>query len=216
MQKAVCLLTGNCAIYDDLENQLSIFSMDGDVTDLRQLAGWKQKYPNVLLYIDEAHAIGVRGHLGLGCAEEQGCIAEIDFLIGTLGKAFGSTGGYIVYRRLIRDYLINKMRSLIYNTTIPPVNLMWSKFVLERLPNFQDRRQQLRDCSARLRILLQKKQRFHNHKYRYQRNTFSDRWWKRNFYPHIPCNTGKPERHIAFVVSTAHVRTSRCAIVFPA
>lgn len=135
----------------------SIFSMDGDVTDLRRLAGLKQKYPNVLLYIDEAHAIGVRGHLGLGCAEEQGCIAEIDFLVGTFGKALGLTGGYIVCRRLICDYLINKMRTLIYTTAISPVNLMWSKFVLERLPNFQDRRQQLRDCSARLRIQLTKK-----------------------------------------------------------
>lgn len=135
----------------------SIFSMDGNVTDLRRLVGLKRMYPNVLLYIDEAHAIGVRGHWGLGCAEEQGCISEIDFLVGTFGKALGSTGGYIVCCRMVRDYLINKMRTLIYTTAIPPVNLMWSRFVLQRLSGFQDRRRQLQECSERLRVQLTQK-----------------------------------------------------------
>lgn len=135
----------------------SIFSMDGDITDLNRLVRLKQKYPNVLLYIDEAHAVGVRGKQGLGCAEEQGCISEIDFLTGTFGKALASVGGYIICRKVIRDYLINKMRTLIFTTALPPVNLMWTKFILERLNGFNDKREILKESSALLRKRLTEK-----------------------------------------------------------
>lgn len=65
----------------------SIFSMDGDECDLPRLVALKKHYPNIYLYVDEAHAFGVRGQCGLGCAEEQDVIKEIDFLVGTFGKA---------------------------------------------------------------------------------------------------------------------------------
>ena len=135
----------------------SIFSMDGDVTDLRRLVKIKQNFSNVLLYIDEAHAFGVRGRQGLGCAEEQDCIAEIDFLVGTFGKAIGSVGGYIACSRLLRDYLVNKMRTLIYSTALPPINLLWSLFVLDRLPSLQNRRKRLQENSALLSSQLKDK-----------------------------------------------------------
>lgn len=129
----------------------SIFSMDGDCTDLRYLIRLKYHYRNILLYVDEAHAIGVRGIKGLGCAEEQGCKAEIDFLTGTFGKALASMGGYLVCSQPIRDYLINKMRTLLFTTALPPINLMWSLFILERLDGFVDQRQQLHKNSTLLK-----------------------------------------------------------------
>ena len=64
----------------------SIFSMDGDEADLQALVRLKHDYANLLLYVDEAHAFGARGEKGLGCAEEQNCINDIDFLVGLSGR----------------------------------------------------------------------------------------------------------------------------------
>ena len=135
----------------------SIFSMDGDEADLRELVRLKKQYPNVLLYVDEAHAFGVRGQRGLGCAEEQDCINDIDFLVGTFGKALASAGAYIVCRKVIREYLINKMRTFIFTTALPPVTVQWTSFMLERLAGFRQRREALRnkgyDCPSTSHIV---------------------------------------------------------------
>ena len=135
----------------------SIFSMDGDEADLRELVRLKKQYPNVLLYVDEAHAFGVRGQRGLGCAEEQDCINDIDFLVGTFGKALASAGAYIVCRKEIREYLINKMRTFIFTTALPPVTVQWTSFMLERLAGFRQRRETLRFLSNQLREALKNK-----------------------------------------------------------
>lgn len=135
----------------------SIFSMDGDEADLPRLVKLKQKYPNILLYVDEAHAVGVRGAGGLGCAEANGCIADIDFLVGTFGKALASAGAYVVCRQVIRDYLINKMRPFIFTTGLPPVTLQWTSFVLRHLAEYQKKREHLATISKRLRVALREK-----------------------------------------------------------
>lgn len=135
----------------------SIFSMDGDEADLRQLVTLKHQYPNVLLYVDEAHGIGVRGTCGLGCAEDQDCLADIDFLCGTFGKALASVGAYVVCSKLVHDYLVNKMRTLIFTTALPPVNLMWTQFVLERLSDYRPQREHLKHISILLKEALLEK-----------------------------------------------------------
>ncbi|MEY8612096.1 8-amino-7-oxononanoate synthase [Parabacteroides segnis] len=121
----------------------SIFSMDGDVADLRRLVELKKSYPNVSLYVDEAHAIGVRGKNGLGIAEEQDCIRDIDLLVGTFGKALASMGAYVVCSRTIREYLVNCMRPLIFSTALPPAQIAWTRFIFERLPEFSSLREEL-------------------------------------------------------------------------
>ena len=133
----------------------SIFSMDGDRADLQALAGLKRRYDNVLLYVDEAHAFGVRGKRGLGCAEESGCIRDIDFLVGTFGKAAASVGAYIVCRKTVREYLVNRMRTLIFTTGLPPVNIAWTLFVVRRLADMQERREHLAHIGRTLREALQ-------------------------------------------------------------
>lgn len=132
----------------------SIFSMDGDQADLRALARLKRDYPDVLLYVDEAHAFGVRGDKGLGCAEEQGCIHDIDFLVGTFGKACASAGAYIVCPQTVREYLVNKMRTFIFTTALPPINIQWTSWILENLPAFRDKRNHLAKISLKLKEAL--------------------------------------------------------------
>ncbi|MBJ9986601.1 8-amino-7-oxononanoate synthase [Acinetobacter sp. S40] len=111
----------------------SIFSMDGDETDLAALVRIKQRFAKVMLYVDEAHAIGVRGEQGLGCAEQYKVIADIDLLVGTFGKACASIGGYLICDPIIRSYLINTMRPLIFSTALPPINVAWSDFILKKV-----------------------------------------------------------------------------------
>ena len=128
----------------------SIFSMDGDETDLAALAQLKQRFTKTMLYVDEAHAIGVRGEQGLGCAEQYGVLDQIDFLIGTFGKAIASVGGYIICDSIIRDYLINKMRPLIFSTALPPISMAWSDFIFNKVLSMQQQRQHLAEISQYL------------------------------------------------------------------
>ena len=121
----------------------SIFSMDGDETDLAALVALKQHFAKVMLYVDEAHAIGVRGQQGLGCAEQYGVIDAIDFLVGTFGKAVASVGGYLICDPIIRDYLINRMRPLIFSTAQPPICMAWTQFMLNQIVHMQAQRQHL-------------------------------------------------------------------------
>ena len=128
----------------------SIFSMDGDETDLAALAQLKQRFVKTMLYVDEAHAIGVRGGQGLGCAEQYGVLHQIDFLVGTFGKAIASIGGYIICDPIIRDYLINKMRPLIFSTALPPISMAWSDFIFNKVLSMQQQRQHLAEISQYL------------------------------------------------------------------
>jgi len=97
----------------------SVFSMDGDLCPLREIVNLKEQH-GALLLLDEAHALGILGPTGQGLAEELNLQAQIDFQMGTLGKAIGSAGGYLAATQPWIDLLINKARSLIYSTAPPP------------------------------------------------------------------------------------------------
>ena len=128
----------------------SLFSMDGDKVNLKRLVDLKKAY-SAYLYLDEAHAVGVLGQNGLGLAEENNLMSEVDFLVGTMGKALASVGAYLICEQELKDYLVNTCRSLIYTTALPPVNLAWSKFVLENLSDFDEKRKQLKELSTYLK-----------------------------------------------------------------
>ena len=132
----------------------SIFSMDGDESDLPRLVSLKRQYPQVYLYLDEAHAFGVRGELGLGCAEEQGVVGDIDFLVGTFGKAAASMGAFVICSETMKQYLVNTMRPLIFTTALPPVNLEWTLFIVNKICNMQKHREHLAQIGRRVREAL--------------------------------------------------------------
>ena len=128
----------------------SIFSMDGDETDLAELVRIKKQFAKVMLYVDEAHAIGVRGEQGLGCAEQYGVIDDIDLLVGTFGKALASVGGYLICHPIIREYLINSMRPLIFSTAQPPICMAWTDFIFQKVLTLKNERQHLSNISRYL------------------------------------------------------------------
>jgi 8-amino-7-oxononanoate synthase len=97
----------------------SIYSMDGDRCPLAELAQLKQRF-NFLLMVDEAHATGVYGENGGGIIEEDKVNREVDIAMGTFGKALGSYGAYAAASRVIIDFLVNKARTFIYSTALPP------------------------------------------------------------------------------------------------
>ena len=108
----------------------SVFSMDGDIADLKKLIDLKKEY-NCLLMADEAHAFGIFGDNLSGVADRENILSEIDIITATLGKAFASMGAFCVSDNTIINYLINKANSFIFSTAIPSVNIMWSNFLIE-------------------------------------------------------------------------------------
>lgn len=132
----------------------SIFSMDGDETDLAALVQIKHRFDKVMLYVDDAHAIGVRGEQGLGCAEQYNVMADIDLLVGTFGKACASVGGYLICNPIIRSYLINTMRPLIFSTALPPINIAWSDFIFKKVMAAKSERLHLHKISQDLQSAI--------------------------------------------------------------
>ncbi|HEX3717644.1 MAG TPA: 8-amino-7-oxononanoate synthase [Verrucomicrobiae bacterium] len=97
----------------------SIYSMDGDQAPLREMVELKDKF-GAWLMVDEAHATGLYGKSRRGLAEENDVAARIEIQMGTLGKAFGSSGGYICGSRPLIDCLINRARPFVFTTAPVP------------------------------------------------------------------------------------------------
>ena len=106
--------TGRCLIVTD-----GVFSMDGDLAPLGELAELKSTH-DAFLMVDDAHGAGVLGNGGRGAIEQFGILSGIDIQMGTLGKAFGSFGAYVAASEEIVDYLVNRARSFIFSTSLPP------------------------------------------------------------------------------------------------
>src|SRR6266704_6323307 len=97
----------------------SVFSMDGDRAPLRELVELKKRF-DALLFLDEAHAVGVIGPNGRGLAAAENLSEDVDVQMGTLSKALGASGGYICGSHDLIEWLINCARSFIYSTAPPP------------------------------------------------------------------------------------------------
>ncbi|MEB2310063.1 MAG: 8-amino-7-oxononanoate synthase [Candidatus Brocadiaceae bacterium] len=97
----------------------SVFSMDGDIAPLMEIADIAKKY-DAMLMVDDAHATGVFGKQGKGLIEHCGLEGKIDIVMGSLSKAVGSIGGFIAGSKPLISFLKNKSRSFIYTTALPP------------------------------------------------------------------------------------------------
>jgi 8-amino-7-oxononanoate synthase len=98
----------------------TVFSMDGDLADLKELVRLKKRY-GALLVADDAHGTGVLGAHGRGAAEKEGLSQKIDIIMGTLSKALGGLGGFVASDKVMTDTLVNFARPFIFATALPPV-----------------------------------------------------------------------------------------------
>jgi 8-amino-7-oxononanoate synthase len=96
-----------------------IFSMDGDIAPLPEMVALANQY-DAVIYLDDAHATGVLGEHGRGTYEHFHLHSERIIQMGTLSKALGGFGGFVAGSALLILYLVNKARSLIYTTALPP------------------------------------------------------------------------------------------------
>jgi 8-amino-7-oxononanoate synthase len=126
----------------------TVFSMDGDRSDLAALADLAARY-DAFLYLDEAHATGVLGQGGFGLA--RGMAGGNCLVMGTFSKAMGSFGAYVACSEDLREFLVNRCAGLIYATALPPAVLGAIDAALDLVPGLTAERAHLGALADRLR-----------------------------------------------------------------
>jgi 8-amino-7-oxononanoate synthase len=128
----------------------SVFSMDGDIAPLQEIAELAQRH-GLRTVVDEAHATGCLGPGGRGAVAEADLDGEIDVVIGTLGKALGAYGAFAACSAAMRDYLTNTARSLIFSTALPPPAVAAALAALEVLQEHPEMTGRLQANAASMR-----------------------------------------------------------------
>lgn len=134
----------------------TIFSMDGDRPRLKPLVTLKERFGCALM-VDEAHATGVFGRNGSGVVEEEGLADKVDLIIGTFGKALGSFGAYLAASHETVEYMVNKSRSFMYSTALPPAVSACNLASLEIIKDESHRRNELLKNADHFRAALRSK-----------------------------------------------------------
>jgi 8-amino-7-oxononanoate synthase len=134
----------------------SIFSMHGDRAPLVELTGLAQRHQCMLL-VDEAHATGVLGAHGRGLCEELGVEQGVHVRIGTLSKALGGAGGFVVGSRQVVDWLLNRARTYIFSTGLPPALCAAGMAALHIVQTEPERRTRLLQSAESLRTRLRER-----------------------------------------------------------
>lgn len=131
----------------------SVFSMDGDRADLPGLAALARRH-DAFLFVDEAHATGVLGPSGAGLCAEPGVRGQVDLVMGTFGKALGGYGAFVAAGAPVAEWLVNRCRSFLYSTALPPPVAAAALKAVALLPGLEDRRQHLLRQADRVRAAL--------------------------------------------------------------
>lgn len=131
----------------------AVFSMDGDAAPLGALCDLCDRH-GAMLYVDEAHAVGVLGPTGAGLAEAEGVKDRVDVEMGTLGKALGAFGAYVAGQARLRELLISRARTFVFTTALPPAACGAALAALEVVRGEPERRSRLHALMARLKAGL--------------------------------------------------------------
>ena len=127
----------------------SIFSMDGDMADLKTWSNICQNH-NALSIVDEAHSGGIYGNNGTGMAQGY----DIDIIMGTFSKAWGSFGAYIACNEIMHEFLTNTCRGLIYTTSLPPSIIGATQASLDLMPELSHERIRLKTMANHIRSCI--------------------------------------------------------------
>jgi len=119
-----------------------VFSMEGDLANLKEIARLKKKY-NARLIVDDAHGIGVLGENGRGTCEYLDVESEVDIITGTFSKSFGSLGGFVVGDKDIIDFIQHKARSMIFSASMTPASVAATLTALNIIQTEPQRRARL-------------------------------------------------------------------------
>ncbi len=134
----------------------ALFSMDGTLAPLEDLVALKNKY-QAMLFVDEAHSGGVYGTEGEGLVHALGLTKEVDIHMGTFSKAYGCYGAYVASSQLVVQYLINKARSFIYTTALPPIVVLMIYYNWLQVRKAKQQRAHLIEQATLFRSALQTK-----------------------------------------------------------
>ncbi|MCB4756576.1 MAG: 8-amino-7-oxononanoate synthase [Elusimicrobia bacterium] len=132
-----------------------VFSMDGDMPPLREMVSLAKRH-QAILYLDEAHSVGVFGPEGRGVAAQMGVLDQIDVFVGTLSKAFGSQGAFVVSGRSFIDLAISRCRSFMYTTALAPGCVGAALASLKLFPEMTPRRDAILKAAETVKNHLQK------------------------------------------------------------
>jgi 8-amino-7-oxononanoate synthase len=131
----------------------AVFSMDGDAAPLAELAEACRRH-GAMLYVDEAHAVGVLGETGAGLAEALQVKDRVDVEMGTLGKALGAFGAYVAGEARLRELLLTRARTFVFTTALPPAACGAALAALQVVRGDPARRARLAALTARMRAGL--------------------------------------------------------------
>ncbi len=131
----------------------SVYSMDGDIGNIRGICDLADKY-GAMTYLDEVHAVGMYGPRGGGIAEREGLMDRITVIEATLGKAYGVVGGYIAASKALCDYVRSFSSGFIFTTALPPAIAAGARTAVRHLKESEIERMRHRRAVSKVRASL--------------------------------------------------------------